>query len=116
MRLIEQLSYSSPTDAYQAAFDPHSSLKDAAVGNVHDDAFPWNALTLVLPCRSVKRGELSKAKLLKFAELTLRKAQRQPNYDGNAERFLKNLVIDILYCDLAVMKSVLEFAEELWLR
>jgi hypothetical protein len=70
----------------------------------------------VLPVRSLKRGEEFKKKLLTYARERLVEAQSRPFYNGHAQRVVQELVIDILYCDLSVMKSVLEFSEELWQR
>ncbi|KAH6896469.1 3-keto sterol reductase [Coprinopsis sp. MPI-PUGE-AT-0042] len=106
-RLLVQLSEDSPLDGQPQAFSdfprqdgdpvPKTSVKPA--------------LTLIMACRSLKRAEKAKAELLTFFDRHVRQVRSKPGYTGRAEELQKNLRIDVLYLDLASLKTVFEFAK-----
>jgi 3-keto steroid reductase len=56
---------------------------------------------------------VARAELLRLLEAHIVKLKKRPGYDGHAERFRKNVVIDIVVLDLTEMGSVFKFAEEI---
>ncbi|KAG5650015.1 hypothetical protein H0H81_001080 [Sphagnurus paluster] len=66
-----------------------------------------------MACRSVKRAEVARTKLLDLLDAYISKLQRIHNYDGHAHTFRKNLVIDIVSLDLAMLGTVFKFANEI---
>jgi hypothetical protein len=55
------------------------------------------------------RGEKSRERLLERARRQLRVLARNPEFASHAQRFVSALKIDVLYCDLAIIDSVIEF-------
>ncbi|KAF8632001.1 hypothetical protein AX17_004946 [Amanita inopinata Kibby_2008] len=63
-----------------------------------------------MACRSVKRAEAAKRELLGFLDAHIAMLKTRTDYDGHAEKFRKNLEIDIMYLDLADLGTVFAFA------
>ncbi|KAG6916574.1 hypothetical protein DXG01_006345 [Tephrocybe rancida] len=103
-RLVFQLCHATPTDALPQSFAVDDSVSEL-VG--HD------GLTLVMACRSVKRAETARTKLLELLDSYINKLQKKPGYDGHAHTFRKNLVVDIISLDLAMVSTVFKFADEI---
>lgn len=70
-------------------------------------------LTLIMACRSVSKGQKAREGLLKWFEAHVRKVKSQPGYDGHAESFQKNVVVEVEYADLASIKTVIQFGERI---
>lgn len=100
-RLIDQLCYPIPPDLLAST--------TTTVGEEQEHFFPCSALTLVLPCRSLERGEKTRIRLLDAARACLRQVHSSAEGNRHAERFVSELSIDVLYCDLASINSILEF-------
>ncbi|KAJ2921629.1 hypothetical protein H1R20_g15464, partial [Candolleomyces eurysporus] len=66
-----------------------------------------------MACRSVSRAQKARTELLQFFDSHIQKIQSIAEYDGHAEEFKKNLSIEVEYVDLALIKTVLEFAKRL---
>jgi len=107
LRLLFQLCHTSPSDAQPQSF----ARQDIDV----DPGFQvppsgCDGLTLIMACRSMKRAEAARTKLLRLLDAYIAKLQRQPGYDGHADAFRKNVVIDTRELDLAVIGSVFRFS------
>ncbi|KAG6829684.1 hypothetical protein H0H92_003802 [Tricholoma furcatifolium] len=102
-RLLFQLCHASPSDALPQSF---------AVNNNASDPVIYDGLTLIMACRSVKRAEVARTKLLGLLDSYIETLQRTPKYDGHAHTFRKNLVVDIVPIDLAMISTVFKFANE----
>ena len=63
-----------------------------------------------MACRNVKRAEAARAKLLKLLDTYVAELKMQSGYDGHAEVFRKNVVLDTRELDLAIIGSVFKFA------
>lgn len=102
-RLLFQLCHAIPTDALPQGFalNGHASTVE-----------PYDGLTLVMACRSVKRAEAARTKLLHLLDSYINQLQKTPGYDGHAHSFRKNLTIDIVSLDLAMINTVFKFADE----
>ncbi|KZS98212.1 hypothetical protein SISNIDRAFT_480981 [Sistotremastrum niveocremeum HHB9708] len=107
-RLLTQLCVPSPPDVEPQRFARPSDNKQS-----NGISIPCESLVLLLACRSIQRGERSRRKLLDSLDHTINKLKQTPTYDGQAERFRSNLVIEIVYCDLGVIKSVYECAKDI---
>ncbi|KAG5645271.1 hypothetical protein DXG03_006573 [Asterophora parasitica] len=103
-RLLFQFCHTNPTDGLPQGFVVDSSTPDLPV--------EFDGLTLIMACRSVKRAEAARTKLLGLLDGYISKLQRKPDYDGHAHAFRKNLVIDIVSVDLAMLSTVFKFADE----
>jgi len=97
-RLIDQLYYDCPPDLVQST----STVENNCI-------LPFKELTLILPCRSVARGEKARGRLLAAAKKQLQLVRRSAFSSRNAESFASTLRIDVHYCDLLSVSSVLEF-------
>jgi 3-keto steroid reductase len=69
-----------------------------------------DGLTLIMACRSVKRAEAARTQLLSLLDTYVAKLKKQPGYNGHAEVFQQNVVLDIRELDLAIVGSVFKFA------
>ncbi|KAK1217650.1 3-keto-steroid reductase [Marasmius sp. AFHP31] len=108
-RLLFQLSEVSPLDTRLRPAGEHK--KD--IGNDNDDQLaPCDGLTLILACRSTKRAEAAKEKLLNLLDGHIAKLQTTPGYDGHAETFRENLRIEVYELDLGRLSTVTKFASE----
>ncbi|KAF8075838.1 hypothetical protein FPV67DRAFT_1469452 [Lyophyllum atratum] len=103
-RLLFQLCHTNPTDALPQPFARDDSTSDLPA--------ECDGLTLVMACRSVKRAEAARTKLLGLLDAHVARLQRRPGYDGHAHVFRKNVTIDIIALDLAMISSVFKFADE----
>lgn len=65
-----------------------------------------------MACRSTKRAEVARTKLLRLLDNYVAKLRKEPGYDGHAEEFRKNVVLDIVSLDLAMISTVFKFADE----
>lgn len=63
-----------------------------------------------MACRNVKRADVARAKLLQLLDNYVARLKKQPGYDGHAEAFQKNVVLDTRELDLAIVGSVFRFA------
>jgi len=63
-----------------------------------------------MACRSVKRAEAARARLLRFFDGHVAQMRGSPGDKARAEELRRNLVVDVQYLDLASMKTVLDFA------
>lgn len=107
-RLIFQLSHPSPPDVQLVQAD--------VLPEDHDEEqfyMPCEGLTLIMACRSRKRAEEAKATLFKLLDAHIVKLKRSRDYDGHAAKFRENLRIEVHELDLAMLKSVTKFAEEI---
>ena len=66
-----------------------------------------------MACRSASRAKKARDDLLSWFDAQVHKAQSEPGYDGHAEAFQKNVVVDVEYVDLASIKTVIEFGERI---
>ncbi|KAL4075663.1 NAD(P)-binding protein [Scleroderma citrinum] len=73
---------------------------------------PCDGLTLILACRSRQRAEAAKRQLYDLLDEHVLRLQCSPNYDGHAEKFRQNVDIAIHTIDLARVRSVFDFADE----
>lgn len=73
----------------------------------------YTGLTLIMACRSVSRAKKARDELLSWFDAHVRKVKSEPGYDGHAEVFRKNVVVDVEYLDLASIKTVIEFGERI---
>ncbi|KAG6831902.1 hypothetical protein H0H87_003553 [Tephrocybe sp. NHM501043] len=103
-RLLFQLCHPTPNDALPQGF---------AVHNIDPETLEYDELTLVMACRSIKRAEAARTKLLSLLDSYILKLKKGPGYDGRAQKFRENLVVDIVSLDLAMISSVFKFADEL---
>lgn len=58
----------------------------------------------------MKRAEAARTKLLQLLDTYIAKLKKLPGYDGHAEAFQKNVVLDTRELDLAVIGSLFKFA------
>jgi 3-keto steroid reductase len=101
-RLLEQLATKGSPDA-------HASWITSPPGSSEQPV--CDGLTLIMACRSLKRAEAAKIKLEQSFRRFVQECKKLEGYDGHAERFAANVMIDIIYLDLALVKSVFQFAE-----
>ena len=106
-RLLVQLSEESPSDCQPQAFSDFPRQD----GDPIPKTILKPGLTLIMACRSLKRAEKAKAELLTFFDRHVRKLRSKPGYTGRAEALQKDLDIDVLYLDLASIKTVFDFAK-----
>jgi 3-keto steroid reductase len=66
-----------------------------------------------MACRSVKRAEAARLKLLKTFDAHVEKMKRKEGYTGHAEKFRENVKVEIHSVDLAMISTVQPFVEEL---
>jgi 3-keto steroid reductase len=66
-----------------------------------------------MACRSVSRAKKARDELLSWFDAHVRKAKSEAGYEGHAEAFQKNIVVDVEYLDLASIKTVIEFGERI---
>ncbi|KAJ3534524.1 hypothetical protein NM688_g7122 [Phlebia brevispora] len=108
-RLLVQLSQKTPPDA-------QPQFKSLFPGRTPQNTAPtetYDGLTLIMACRSHKRAEKARTKLLKLLDKHIEKEKARPDYDGHAERFKQNLEINFHYVDMSIMSTVFEFCDEL---
>ena len=110
-RLIEQLSRSSPPDSIPTLEVRNYFLSDDEPYVEEPEA--CEGLTLILACRSSKRAEAARNKLLQAVDVVIAKRKGEGTFDSHAQEFFKNLDIVIHLVDLASVRSVLQFAEEI---
>ncbi|KAH7888093.1 NAD(P)-binding protein [Phlebopus sp. FC_14] len=72
-----------------------------------------DGLTLILACRSRKRAEVARDKLYRLVDEHIERLKNLPDYEGHAEVFRKNLDIVVHTIDLAHIRSVFRFADEI---
>lgn len=105
-RLLFQLSSSQCEDAI-----PKYAFHNAS--DILKELPPrCDGLTLILACRSRQRAEAAKQQLYDLLDQHIAQLQRLPHYDGHAEKFRRNLVIAIHTVDLAHVRSIFNFADE----
>ncbi|KAF4562438.1 hypothetical protein EYR36_011432 [Pleurotus pulmonarius] len=104
-RLLIQLCEPHPSDAKPAL----------ALGNkgVEEDMEPCESLTLIMACRSVKRGEAARTQLFRLLDEHLVKLQQSPEDIAYAKRFRQNVRIDLHYLDLASVSTIFRLGAEL---
>ncbi|KAG6877859.1 hypothetical protein C0993_003065 [Termitomyces sp. T159_Od127] len=102
-RLLFQLCHAVPVDSLPQGFTFNYDVSTAE---------PYDGLTIVMACRSVKRAEAARTKLLRLLDSYIHQLQKRPDYDGHALSFRKNLIIDIVSLDLAMINTVFKFADE----
>ena len=74
----------------------------------------YDGITLILACRSVPRGEKARQLLLQKLDEEVEKLKEDKDgYDGHAEVFAKGVQLVVRRVDLAEVKSVFAFVEEL---
>ena len=105
-RLLFQLSSSTCEDAIpKYAFHSASDILKELPPRC-------DSLTLILACRSRQRAEAAKQQLYDLLDQHIAQLQRFTHYDGHAEKFRRNLVIAIHTIDLAHVRSIFNFADE----
>ncbi|KIO03131.1 hypothetical protein M404DRAFT_1001750 [Pisolithus tinctorius Marx 270] len=104
-RLLVQLSSNRCEDAYPK-YPFHNFLASA------DPQLPCEGLTLILACRSRQRAEAAKSQLYSLLDKHISQLRKSPRYDGRADKFRQNLVISVHLIDLACVRSVFDFADE----
>ncbi|KZT27062.1 NAD(P)-binding protein [Neolentinus lepideus HHB14362 ss-1] len=110
-RLLLQLSQTVPPDAHPQF---HLSPKVEPLAVSEDGLiYPVKALTLVMACRSMKKAEVARTELLHLLDTEIEKRKRRRDYDGHAEVFRKNLLLEIRYLDLSKTASILKFGDEI---
>jgi 3-keto steroid reductase len=70
-------------------------------------------VTIIMACRSMSRAQVARKILFALLDADIKKQKKQPGYDGHADSFRQNVKIDVLCLDLAVMKSVFDFGDQL---
>ncbi|KAG5353630.1 hypothetical protein C0989_004311 [Termitomyces sp. Mn162] len=65
-----------------------------------------------MACRSMTRAEAARTNLLGLLDSYINRLQKEPGYDGYAHSFRKNVIIDIVCIDLAMISTVFKFADE----
>ncbi|KAF8239557.1 hypothetical protein L208DRAFT_1449801 [Tricholoma matsutake] len=105
-RLLFQLCHTRPSDAQPQSF----ARKDVDVDPGFLATRECDGLTIILACRNVKRAEAARTKLLQLLDTYIAKLKKLPGYDGHAEAFQKNVVLDTRELDLAVIGSLFKFA------
>ncbi|KAI6122840.1 hypothetical protein EV401DRAFT_1950221 [Pisolithus croceorrhizus] len=104
-RLLVQLSSNHCEDARpKYPFHDFSSSAEFQV--------PCDGLTLILACRSRQRAEEAKSQLYQLLDKHISQLRKSPHYDGCADRFRQNLVIAVHLIDLASVRSVFDFADD----
>jgi 3-keto steroid reductase len=106
-RLLLQLSLANPPDV-EPQFDVVPGVEDDSESFV-----PGQALTLVMACRNVNKAKDARHSLYLFLDALLARRKTEPGYDDYGDTFRKNLKIEIEYCDLALVSSVIKCAESL---
>lgn len=66
-----------------------------------------------MACRSKEKAMDARSQLFSSLDQHIQKLKRQHGYDGHAERFRENLAINFHRVDMADVKSVFDFVEEL---
>ncbi|KAK7471222.1 3-keto-steroid reductase [Stygiomarasmius scandens] len=119
-RLLFQLSEPNPTDINIIATDSSNSYSNSPNNpdgdtRRHADEFPLpcEGITLIMGCRSLKRAEAAKMKLLRSFDAHVERLKRREGYTGHAERFRKNVRVEIHEVNLAMISSISSFVEEL---
>ncbi|KAF8211610.1 hypothetical protein K438DRAFT_1664401 [Mycena galopus ATCC 62051] len=106
-RLLFQLSLSNPPDSW-----PQRWATPAADSQGSEETLPVDGLTLIMACRSTQRAEVARKELYQELDVYIAKLRAQPNYDGHADVFRRNLKIEVEYLDLAVLSSVFNFSAQ----
>lgn len=104
-----QLSQKTPPDAqpqFKSLLPSTNSLDTAA-------AESYDGLTLIMACRSESKAMEARQKLLRLLDQHVAREKQRPDYDGHAERFRRNLQINIHKVDMSVVSSVYEFTKEI---
>jgi 3-keto steroid reductase len=107
-RFLFQLCHTSPSDAQPQSFARQKHLDVDPDFQVPSSG--CDGLTIIMACRNAKRAEAARTKLLQLLDAYVVKLKKQPGYDGHAEVFQKNVVLDTRALDLAVIGSVFKFA------
>ncbi|EPQ59670.1 hypothetical protein GLOTRDRAFT_103653 [Gloeophyllum trabeum ATCC 11539] len=110
-RLLFQLSQAHPPDA-RPQYHLSSKVKPVDVQE-HDPIYPCPGLTLIMACRSTKKAEEARTKLLNLLDEEIARRKKRSNYDGHAGTFRRNLRLEIQYLDLSKTSSVLKFGDEI---
>ncbi|KAG6820226.1 hypothetical protein H0H93_003728 [Arthromyces matolae] len=106
-RLLFQLCHTAPPDAFPQSF---------AVKGDPGQLVAYDGLTIVMACRSVKRAEAARTQLYECLDTYIHNLGKKPGYDGHANEFRKNVVIDIIPLDLAATATVYEFTSKLTMK
>ncbi|KAF5346909.1 hypothetical protein D9758_010134 [Tetrapyrgos nigripes] len=115
-RLLFQLAESTSPDISLPVTDSSNSY--AGNSNEHDndarrhaDQFPMpcEGLTLIMACRSVKRAEAARLKLLMSFNAHVEKLKKKKGYNGHGEKFRENVQVDIHSVDLAMTSTIQPF-------
>lgn len=106
-RLLVQLSSQNPSDSRTYDFE------EKVPAEKDDLPQRYTGLTLIMACRSVSRAQKAREELLRWFDARVLKAKSQPGYDGHAESFQENVVVEVEYVDLASIKTVFQFGERM---
>ncbi|KAF7330838.1 hypothetical protein MVEN_02423100 [Mycena venus] len=82
-------------------------------GHGSEEALRVDGLTLILACRSTQKAEAARKELYQELDAHITRLRAQPDYDGHAEVFRRNVKIEVEYLDLAVLSSVFHFSEQM---
>lgn len=107
--MLVHLSQKCPPDAepqFKSVF-PSKAPQDTAPTALYD------GLTLILACRSEKKAQEARFKLLQKLDRHVAVEKQKPGYDGHAERFRENLQIAFHQVDMSRAHSVFKFCGEL---
>ncbi|KAF9004725.1 hypothetical protein BDQ17DRAFT_1354559 [Cyathus striatus] len=109
-RLLFQLCQAHPSDALPQSFSPRTQDEDI------NNSITYDGITLIMACRSTKRAETARKDLYQSLDKHVEMLRALPNYDGHAQKFRKNVDIQISYLDLASISTVLRFSTEMSLK
>ncbi|KAL0949047.1 hypothetical protein HGRIS_009140 [Hohenbuehelia grisea] len=103
-RLLLQLADTTPSDSQPKFWD----------GLQHEvpSVEPCDGLTLIMACRSTRRAEEARSKLLRLLDARIDALSTSPEGSVHARQFRDNLRIDVLPLDLASITSVFKFANQ----
>ncbi|KAF5390400.1 hypothetical protein D9757_005242 [Collybiopsis confluens] len=122
-RLLCQLAERTPSDTFiipkeleLSVYHNHEN-EGESVREADQFPLPCEGLTIIMACRSVQRAEEAKEKLFKILDgriENLRKGKaRAVDDDEHAERFRRNVRIEIRKVDLAELNSIATFTKGL---
>ncbi|TFK74365.1 3-keto sterol reductase [Pluteus cervinus] len=106
-RLLVQLCSRQPADALPQRYATH--YDDSADHTIP----PCEGIILIMACRNEKRAELARQKLYHFLDAHVARLQVQPDYNGYAGSFRKNVKIEIHLINLSSMQAVFSCGDEI---
>ncbi|THH11275.1 hypothetical protein EW145_g754 [Phellinidium pouzarii] len=112
-RLLMQLAQRLPPDALPQRSASHNIRIDEDTDVDLKGLVDCDGITVILACRDVAKAAVARTELLRLLDKEVSRQKRQKVYDGHAERFRRNVVIDVHRLDLASVDSVFGFGREI---